>query len=104
MDLAAEIMVFLEGPPGPGMLELRGDGSWGIDASTGASVVFTLGRPTREAVAVAYFWRACDELCSRAPLSRRVGESSSVIAKVDARRAERARSFADFASRVGLKR
>ena len=104
MDIAAEIMVFVEGPGGPGMLTLRGDGCWGIDANTGASFVFTLSRPTRDELAIAYFWHAHDELTARPSLSRRIGESSVVVDKVEANRLQRARSFTEFAERLRLKR
>ena len=104
MDIAAEIMVFVEGPGGPGMLTLRGDGGWGIDANTGASLVFTLSRPTRTELAIAYFWHAFDELTERAPLSRRLGESSAVVDKAEANRLERKRRFDEFAQRLNLTR
>lgn len=97
-------MMFVEGPAGPGMLSLRGDGGWGIDANTGASLVFTISRPTREELAIAYFWHACDELTARAPLARRLGESSAVVDKVEAHRAARERSFDEFARRLNLTR
>ena len=104
MDIATEIMVFVEGPGGPGMLSLRADGGWGIDANTGASLVFTLSRPTRDALAVAYFWHAHDELTAAPDLARRLGESAAAIDRAATNRKERARRFTEFAARLNLKR
>ncbi|MDP2345725.1 MAG: hypothetical protein Q8O67_32580 [Deltaproteobacteria bacterium] len=91
-------MMFIEGRGGPGMLSRRVGGDWCIDANTGASVVFTNSRPTREELAIAYFWHACDELTARPSFTRRMGESSVVVDRVDER------EFDEFARRLNLSR
>ena len=72
-DVAAAIMVFVEGLGGPGMQSLRGDGAWGSAPHAGASFFFSLSRSTRDELALAYFWHAYGKLIARAPWSSTVG-------------------------------